>query len=274
MVYVQDLPCPAFLGGKQNQAGENFLDGQRDMARIVLPVLALTVFLLTLAGASYASASDHSELLRYEVTWNGNKAGHGDITTKKDTKRVNVIVHAVSDGFLKTLVEIWSSVQATFAANTFRPEFYRFHLKSNVLRQESVDLIFDHNTKMVQVNKQSGEERESRSEKFTGLYDPVTAIFLLRSQKDFNKPLYVDIFDGKDRSRLFVQPVGADHVKIKAGLHQALCLDLSLVKLGGDKKEIAKGRLWISDDHRRIPLLLTSSPIVGTIRFELIHAQL
>lgn len=225
-------------------------------------------------GSGQVEASEGAELLRYEVTWNGNKAGHGDITTTKDSKRVNVTAQAVSDGFLKAIVEIWSRVQATFATATYRPESYRFHLKSNILRHELVDLVFDHDSKVVQVNKQSGEDKESHSEKISGIYDPVTAVFLLRSQKNFTRPLFVDIFDGKDKSRLFVHPVGPESVTTKAGSHRALRLDLRLVKLGGDKKEIAKGMLWISDDQHRIPLLLTSSPIVGTIRFELVHAQL
>jgi hypothetical protein len=240
----------------------------------VLPVLTLSFLFLFSAANLQAQASAVSELLRYEVTWNGNKAGHGDITTKKESDRVNVVAQAVSDGFLKAIMEIWSRVQATFTANTFKPAFYEFHLKSNVLRQESVDLIFDHQSQIVQVNKQRGDEKESHSEKFTAIYDPVTAIFLLRSQKHFDRPLYVDIFDGKDRSRLFVHPAGCEHIRTKAGLHRALILNLRLVKLGGDKKEIAKGRLWISDDQHRIPLLLTSSPIVGTIRLELVQAQL
>lgn len=230
--------------------------------------------LLCLAVSEGAQASEPSELLRYEVTWNGNKAGHGDITTRKDGKHVSVIVQAVSDGALKTLVEIWSRIQATFASNTFQPRSYQFVLKSNLLRNESVDLNFDHENKIVEIKKQSGRESESKSEKVSGIYDPISAVFLLRSQKKLNNPLYVDIFDGKDKARLFVYPTGQEHVKTKAGMHKALCMDLRLTKLGGDNKELATGKLWISDDHRRIPLLLTSSPILGTIRFELVHAQL
>jgi hypothetical protein len=60
---------------------------------------------------------------------------------------------------------------------------------------------------------------------------------------------------------------------VKTGVHSAIRLNLRLIKLTGDKEEI-KGDLWISDDPNRIPLLLTSSPLVGTIRFELVHAQL
>lgn len=244
------------------------------MERKILPVVVLSVAIALTPWLTGESSAERSEILRYEVTWNGSKAGHGDITTTRNATHVNVMAQAVSDGVLKALVEIWSRVQATFTAKTLSPQTYRFHLKSNLLRPELVDLNFDQRNKTVQINKQLGKDREVHQEKSVGLYDPVTAIYLLRSQKDLTKPLFVDIFDGKDKARLFVNHCGSDMVSTRAGQHRAIMLDLRLVKIGGDEKEIGTGRLWISDDHHRIPLVLTSSPIVGTIKFELVQAQM
>jgi len=240
-----------------------------------LTALSLVACVVVGSAATTLYGAERCEVLRYEVTWNGNKAGHGDITTRSDTRNVNVIAQAVSDGMLKAIVEIWSRVQATFSANSFKPQAYQFHLKSNLSNPEVIDLTFDHKSQLVQVNKQRGSEREVHSEKFTGTYDPISAIYLLRNQKDLTKPMFVDIYDGKDRSRLLVSFAGMESVKVKTGVHAAVCLDLKLVKLsGGDKGQLATGKLWISNDRHRIPLLLTSSPIVGTVRLELVEAQL
>jgi hypothetical protein len=236
--------------------------------------IAATLTLCALVFAMPSYAAERAEILRYEVTWNGNRAGHGDITTKTDTKHVHVTVQAVSDGVLKRLCEIWSRIQATFTADGFRPKSYNFAVKSNLGGSEVVGLVFDHKANMVQVNKHKGRENESHSETVRGAYDPVTAACLLRSQKDLSKPMFVDIYDGKDRARLYVDPVGTERIRVKAGIHPAVRLNLKLVRLGKERHEIGRGRLWISNDSRRIPLLLTSSPIVGTIRFELVNAQL
>jgi hypothetical protein len=238
-----------------------------------LLVAILLVSALSIVWMQCACAAERSEVLRYEVTWNGNKAGHGDITTKRSPKEITVTAQAVSDGVLKALVELWSQIHATFTPKTFRPQSYRFVLKSNLSNPELVNLAFDHKTQLVQVNKQKGKERESHCEKFSGVYDPITAAYLLRNQPDLSKPMFVDIYDGKGRSRLLVNPAGIGNLKVKAGTHPAVCLNLRLIKLTGDKNEIT-GKLWISNDEHRIPLLLTSSPIVGTIRFELVQAQL
>ena len=232
------------------------------------------ILVLFFFSCATASASEQTELLKYEFTWNGSRAGHGDITTKADSGKLNVTAQAVSDGALKALVEIWSRIQATFSAKTLAPESYRFHLKSNWLRTEVVDLNFDHKNQTVRINKLKGEESESHSEKVVGIYDPISAVFLIRKQKDFSKPMYVDIFDGKDKARLYVNPNGQEQISIKSGAFDAIRLDLRLVKLTGDKKEIGTGKLWVTSDDRKIPLLLTSSPVVGPIRLELVHAQL
>ncbi len=244
------------------------------ICRLRLSILTHLFLILIVASSATAKTGEQTEFLKYEVTWNGSKAGHGDITTTSGSNKVNVTAQAVSDGTLKSLIEIWSRIQATFSAKTLKPETYRFHLKSNWLRTEVVDLNFDHQNQTVKINKVKGDETESHSEKVAGIYDPISAAFLLRNQKNFERPMFVDIFDGKDKARLYVNPVGPERIAIKSGDFDAVRLDLRLVKLTGDKKEIATGKLWVTNDDRRIPLLLTSSPVVGTIRFELVHAQL
>lgn len=240
--------------------------------RSTVPILlSFLVVLLATNGLAQESA----EVLRFEVTWNGSKAGHGDITTKRGPHHVEVIAQAVSDGALKTVCEIWSRAQATFGARTYLPQAFKFTLKSNLLRREVVDVRFDHKSKTVQIDKLLGDEREVHSESLgvAAVYDPITAAFLLRGQKDLKRPMYVDIFDGKDKARLLVTPAGNETVRARTGVHSAVRLDLKLVKLRGNE-ELATGQLWISNDHYRLPLLLTSSHIVGTVRFELVQAQL
>ena len=237
---------------------------------VVLAAICLTGVSLV---HSHSEAFESGETLRYEVSWNGNRAGHGDVTTTQNATAVTVTAQAVSDDPLKKIFEIWSRVQSTFILRGFKPQKYSFLLKSNLGGIESVDLSFNHATSLVHVKKRKGDERETHAEKFAGTYDPITAIYLLRRQEDLAKPMFVDIYDGKDRSRLFVSRIGEERVQVRAGNLPAISLAWKLNKLGGDAHQIATGKLWISKDRNRIPLLLTSSPIVGTIRLELVKAE-
>ncbi len=237
-------------------------------------VSSLFAWLFLFGATRHGVCLHRSEILYYELTWKGAKAGHGDISMKRDAKTANVIIQAVSDGYLKAVLEIWTRIMATFSAGTFSPRSYQYRLKSNLLPTELVQLAFDHKKRLVKVDKQKGDHKETHSEKFSRVYDPVSAVYLLRYQRDFDKPMFVDIYDGKDRVRLFAQPSGKGRVRIRAGEYAAVRLNLRLVKLTGDKKQVGTGELWISNDDWRLPLLLTSSPIVGTVRFELVQVRL
>lgn len=241
--------------------------------RISQYLLVIIVFFAISFGHGSVFGLSKSEILRYEVTWKGHKAGHGDIAMTNDNGYLKVTVQAVTDGYLKAIIELWSRIVAEFPRKGLRPYHYTYAMRSNILAAEKVNLKFDHKKKVVTVDKQKGEERDVHAEKFHRLYDPVSAFYLLRTQKEFSKPMFVDIYDGKDKARLFVNPAAKGPLKIKAGAFNALGLDLRLVKLTGDKEEVAKARLWISDDKIRAPLLLQSYPLVGEVRFELVSME-
>jgi hypothetical protein len=241
------------------------------LSTILLTIVMVSLICALILGTPRTGQSlDKNEVLRYEVTWKGHKAGHGDITMTNDRGRVKVIVQAVTDGYLKAILELWSRIIAEFSEKGLKPRNYRFAMRSNILKSETVNLTFNHKKKLVTVDKQKGGERDIHAERFHKLYDPVSAFYLLRTQEDFSKPMFVDIYDGKDKARLFVNHAAKGPLKVKGGGFKALGLDLRLVKLTGDKEEVAKARLWVSDDERRIPLLLQSHPIVGEVRFELV----
>lgn len=235
--------------------------------------VALAVLCVALLSPTTALCWPKNEILRYDVTWNGKKAAHGDVTTTGDTKRAQVVVQAVADGVPKKLLELWSRVQSAFLLKPLTPEKYTFHLKSTLIPNETVDLTFDHKSELVMVRKTKGDETETHHERFDSAYDPVTAACLLRVREDLAKPTTVDIYDGKARARLFVTPLGAEPLTVRGGSFNAVKLGLRLIKLTGDKEEVGTATLWMSETKFRVPLLLTANPIVGTLRFELTQVQ-
>lgn len=237
--------------------------------------VVLTVIIASSLGSPTASARTHvpEEVLWYELIWNGNKAGHGDVTTTAVKRSATVVVQAVTDGVLKRMLEVWVRIRSTFDIRTLNPAAYHFHLKSNVLTPETVRLEFDPKKGLVTVKKTKGDENESHKEKYSDVYDPVTALYLLRNQPDFRTPMYVDVFDGKDRARLFSTYLRKGPVNVRAGSFDAVGLQLRLRKLTGSKEEIGKAQLWVSDDAHRVPILLTASHLVGTIKLELVRMK-
>jgi hypothetical protein len=241
-------------------------------ASLVISLIAISIVLIALPSFGRAQAGT-KEVYFYEVTWNGAKAAHGDITTYWKDGLVEVYAVAVTDNPLKRVLDIWSKVQATFHPKTIRPKWYQYRLRSNLLRSEVVDLKFNHRKGEVAVSKYRGDSEEKHKEKIATAYDPISAAFLLRRRMASNQPISINIYDGKDRAKLIATPAGSGSVQVKGGRFRSSKWHFRVLRITGDRREVAKGYLWVSDDSDKIPLLLTSRPVVGTIRFELVRVQ-
>jgi hypothetical protein len=237
---------------------------------IVFKLIIVCITLMALPSLC-RSQTWSKEIYFYEVTWNGARAAHGDITTHRKGRIIEVNAVAVTDNPLKRVLDIWSKVQATFHFKTFKPKWYQYRLRSNLLRSEVVDLRFDHRCGEVTVSKYKGDSEEKHKEKIATAYDPVSAAFVLRRRMVAKRPTSINIYDGKDRARLVASPVGVGPLRVKGGTFRSSRWNFRVLKLTGDKREVAKGQLWVSDDTDKIPLLLTSRPVVGKVRFELVR---
>ena len=241
-------------------------------ASLVVSLIAINIVLTALPSFGRAQAGT-KEVYFYEVTWNGAKAAHGDITTYWKDGLVEVYAVAVTDNPLKRVLDIWSKVQATFHPKTLLPRRYKYQLRSNLLRSEIVDLKFDHQSGVVTVSKHRGDSKEQHKEKIASAHDPISAAFVLRQRMVANQSTSINIYDGKDRAKLVLTPAGTGSLHVKGGTFRSSKWHFRVLKITGDKREVAKGYLWVSDDSDKIPLLLTSRPVVGTVRFELVGVQ-
>ena len=239
---------------------------------IVFYLIAACIVFIALPSLCW-SQNWTKEIYFYEVMWNGAKAAHGDITTHRKGRVIKVNAVAVTDNPLKRILEIWSKVQATFHFKTFKPKWYQYRLRSNLLSSEVVDLRFDHRCDEVTVCKFKGDSQEKHKEKIASAYDPVSAAFVLRERMVAKRPTSINIYDGKDRAKLVASPVSVGPLRVRGGTFHASKWNFRVLKLTGDKREVVKGQLWVSDDCDKIPLLLTSQPVVGKVRFELVRVQ-
>jgi len=62
--------------------GKHLIFCRNAVALLVVGAVCSAIF-----ATGVCSAAGGTEVLRYEVTWNGNKAGHGDITTRRTVLR-------------------------------------------------------------------------------------------------------------------------------------------------------------------------------------------
>ena len=231
---------------------------------------------VTFALADKSSSVSHREDLSYVVQWKGSQAGHGGITTIHDRGGVKIEATAVTDNPIKRILEIWCRVEGAFGIKNRRlkPKRYQYRIKSNLLRNERVELTFDKKSDIVSVYKLLGDRQERHKEKVGSALDPVTAAFFIRLLAHQKKRISINIYAGRARCRLTAVPVSKERLVVRGGAFNSTKWNMTIVKLTGKKEQVATGNLWVSNDNNRIPILLISNVSVGTVRIELVKVKL
>jgi hypothetical protein len=104
--------------------------------------------------------------------------------------------------------------------------------------------------------------------------DALSVLYFVRTQKlEVGKSLYVDNFtDGKNYP-LEVKVHGREKVETKAGHFECLVLE-PLLRSSGIFKHEGKLTVYVTDDRLRLPVLMKSKVVVGSITAELTEYRL
>jgi hypothetical protein len=110
----------------------------------------------------------------------------------------------------------------------------------------------------------------------SGAFDPLSAAFYFRTlalQKDIN--IVYPVSDGKKCVLGRGTVVKREKIKIKGTAYDTWVVVPDLEHVGGvfKKSKNAKIRLWVTTDHRHLPVKMTSKVIVGSFVGELIEIR-
>jgi hypothetical protein len=130
------------------------------------------------------------------------------------------------------------------------------------------EIIFDQeNNKSIILKK---DKRKIVYDIAERVQDSLSSLFYLRQQNlEVGKDIVFDAFASRRSWQLIIKVLKKERVKVKAGIFNTI-----LVKpiLKYNDVFINKGDvyIWLSDDHRKIPVMMKSKIIIGAITAELI----
>jgi len=221
---------------------------------------------------------DGGEKAVYLASWNGllSVATATILTTPQwvDGKKFyNVRVEAKSSNVLDLFWKMRDTITSTIDAKALGPTRFTFSQREN---RKVIDTIahFDHATKTWTVHRD--ERRKVKNYDFSepaNTLDPITAIYLARSQDyKVGDHLYFHIFGGKYRYLLDLEVERRETVRIQTGNIDAFKIvpRIKNVANQGYAERLNQAAVWISADKRRVPVMLSSKIIFGSIYMELI----
>lgn len=104
--------------------------------------------------------------------------------------------------------------------------------------------------------------------------DALSTIFYVRSQPlEVGTSLYVDSFVDGESYKLEVQVLGREKITVDAGTFDCLVVEPITQSVGLFKHE-GRLKVWLTDDRLRMPVLMKTKVVVGSISAELVDYEI
>ncbi|NTU43518.1 MAG: DUF3108 domain-containing protein [Nitrospirales bacterium] len=233
--------------------------------------LALSIFVVLLAFSA-ANAQTIPELLQYDLTWSGIKAGDAVLEVKDKGQEAQIISKATSSKFVSLFYRVEDVIVSTLRKGQFAinggfwgtPSSYRMKLREGKHRKDK-EVLFDFQGKKITYINHLEEEKASFDMNGSVL-DPLSCFYYVRGVPlEVGKSVFVDIFDSKKLYSVEVQVLKKETIETPLGTFNTILIK-PLMKSEGIFYRKGDILIWLTDDEKRLPVLLKTKVAVGSVK--------
>jgi hypothetical protein len=208
------------------------------------------------------------EKLTFSITWsNIVRAGIAVMEVRTGAaedhqKTLHLVSSTRSVGMVDTFYRVRDSVESIMDADELYSVGFKLRENHGKKRRER-DMTFDHDNGTVRVTVNGSVETHAVPVR---VQDALSSLYYVRTRQDFvvGKPIIVDIHDSGKNWSVEIQTVGKERIATPAG-------DFDTIKVRTYPKYegvfMHKGEIfiWLTDDARRMPVLMKSRISIGSI---------
>jgi hypothetical protein len=235
------------------------------------------IFLLsTFSFYSKAYPFNIPESLVYDLTWTGIKAGEAYLEVKDNGSYIQFISRAYSAKWVSLFYHVEDIVVSTLKKEKYggffaTPINYRLKIKEGKHRRDK-ELIFDHaSSKVTYINHLSDEKKDYNIS--YPVFDALSCFFYVRTLPlEVGKSVFINLFDSKKYYSVEIQVIRKENIKTSLGNYDSILIK-PIMRSEGIFSRKGDIYIWLSDDERRIPLMLQSKVAVGSIKATLVSIQ-
>ncbi len=213
------------------------------------------------------------ETLVYEIGWGPVKAGYIILST--DFNPVdNVIIlggKALSNNFVSAFYKMRDYLLSTVDADGLYPIFFEQHLREGKKYKADRWMLFDKNAGKIHIKEKKFKTIETNE----FVYDYLSILYYVRAMKTapgdtFTLKTYTD----SKIHPILIKCAEKTTIKVDAGTFNCVRLEPTLAGDGKTFNKKDKLDVFISDDQRRLPVLIRSKIKFGSITAKLIWYEL
>lgn len=215
------------------------------------------------------------EKLTFDVIYYGIPAGRA-VMEVKETVEVSkeraywIRAETKSSRVFSLFYPVDDSAETFISPESLLPYRFEKHQKEGHDYRSDRVTIFDRRAGKAIINNERTVEIPE------GTHDPLSAIYYLR-QLDYTdgEDLELDINDGKNY-RIQVKVHGKCKVAYGDGYVDAILIQpiIRFLKLGGIFQKKGDIKIWLSDDERRVPLIIQAQVVIGHLDIVLVPGEM
>jgi hypothetical protein len=272
-------------------------------------LFVLLVFIFAyLPLPSHAASFNIPEKLVYDLTWAGIKAGTASLELINDGDKIKIISTARSAKFISVFYKVDDRVESTLIKNENnppesprsslwkrgnppipplvkggeggfsgeslfigKPANYRLRIREGKHRKDK-EVIFDpNNSKAIYIDHLENERKEFDVPDF--VFDPLSGFYYIRALRlEVGKPVYVTIFDSKKVWNVEVQVLRREKITLPIGTFDTIVIK-PLMKSEGIFYRKGDITIWLTDDMKRIPVMVETKVKIGHITVTLVQGN-
>ena len=219
-------------------------------------------------AASVAFSITVPEKLEYDLTWAGILAGKAVLEVKENGSDIQFISRAVSSPVVTVFYKVEDSAVSSLRRaqhKTLPGILYNYRVKmSEGSSRKDREVIFDlHAGKATFINHLENETLSFEVGEST--MDALTCFFHVRFMPlQVGKSVYAQIFDNKKYYRIEVQVLKKEVIETPLGRFDTILIKPILLTEGLFQRK-GDVLIWLTDDGRRLPVLLKTKVKIGSI---------
>ncbi len=252
-------------------------------ARLWVTFVVITA--ITMFGLSPNSEAGENDLpfypgekLTFQLKWTFIPAGEAvlevlPIDTLSGVKAYHFLLTAKSNSFIDNFYKVRDKIDAyTDIEMTHSILYKKKQQEGKTHRDIAVNFHWKNNKAVYSTSK----EKHPPIDILPGSFDPLSAFYFVRLF-DLEKKSSIErpVTDGKKCIIGKAAVVKRETLKLASGTYDTYLIEPEIEHVGGvfEKSKDAKIQVWVTADHRRIPVKLKSKVVVGSFVGELVKAE-
>lgn len=208
------------------------------------------------------------ERLVFSVEYGPVKAGQAvmeisEITEINGRKCYHLISEAKTSELFSNFFKVKDRVESYMDVDGLFPWLFEKHLREGNFRSD-IRVEYDQINHKAITKKDTMDVPPFVQDYLSGFY--YGRIHELKS----GKSIYIDHYSGKKLYSLEVKVMKKERVKVPAGVFKCVIIE-PVLKAVGIFKHSGRVRVWVTDDEKRMPVLMKSKMIIGSVAAKLIE---